>query len=122
MESRVLQDWTTVSSSLSPFSFTQGMIGWAATDEYQDAGFLVEVLQATSSSLLLQLETAPAAESKLFAALNSTIDLVPLIGSSAVVTSIASATAGPPISSYVRWAIYGSSSWTACFRITMFAL
>ena len=118
---RVLQDWITVSCA-SPYTFIQGESSWVETSAYQDAHFVVDVRHADTTSLLLQFETAPAQDSVLFSPMVAGLDLVPLVGLSKVVDCYANVVSGPPLASWLRWAIYGSANWNACFRITMVAL
>jgi hypothetical protein len=124
--SKIMQDWISLKRSAgAPSKLVQSSELWVPTEAFTDAGFLVEVkyVSISGTHLYLRLETAPARDEGLFLPLQSptSLDLAPLGGSAATQTAYAHATAGPPLASWLRWAIDSadSTTWSVCFRITM---
>lgn len=122
MWSKLLLDWTQLGGDFG--TIVQSEPSWVPTDLFQDAGFLVEVRYANASRIYLTFETAPSSDDVLFLPMQLVdgLDLVPLVGTTAIQSCLAHATLGPPVSSFVRWKLTATAPWTACLRITMFAV
>lgn len=122
MWSKLLQDWAQFGGSAG--TQVQGESAWLETEDVQDLGCLIEVRYANATRIYLTLETAPRRDDSLFQPMqqSDSLDLVPLVGGSAVQLCIAGSTLGPPVSSFVRWKLTTTGNWTACFRLTVFAI
>jgi hypothetical protein len=122
MWSKLLQDWTQLGGASG--TLVQSEPFWVPTDLFQDACFLVEVSYANATRLYLTFETAPSSDDVLFLPMQAgdALDLVTIVGSSAIQACIAGDTVGPPVSSFVRWKLTANAAWTGCMRITMFGI
>jgi hypothetical protein len=127
VKSLVLQDWITIQGAPSQSSVGQSASAWLETGRYHDATFFVAVTELTvpvgGPTLTLAIETAPAAEERLFLPLTSLV--LSSLGVGTFTRAIRADATYTPIARWVRWRVATTgvfaTDWTLTFRVLVAA-
>jgi len=115
MRALLMQGWTTVRGSSGILKVIQGEDQWLDLTPYQDAAFWIDCREITGTPSLT-IETAPARDDSLFAALVPAFTLTP--SQTPVVKAAMLAQTATPLARFARWKLtVASGVWDATFRI-----
>jgi hypothetical protein len=123
----LLQDWVTIGGQSSILSVAQGVSGWLALPEFQDAVFWMDSLTTSTggaTTLLMNFETSPCRDENMFLAM-ATQTIAGSTASSTTNAVLMNNNPAVPLAYWVRWRISAtgtlSSSWRTTFRIRVAA-
>jgi hypothetical protein len=111
LESILLQDWVTLSTSATATTITQGADSWLDVGAFEDLVFYLDVKLA-SGSPVINYQTAPVPEEASFTALLPGINMA----TGVTTNSVLAVFAGVPVARFLRWQLTGTSAY-ATFRI-----
>ena len=126
MRTFLLQDWTTIRSSLGA-TFVQDIGGWLDLNGFSDVTCWIDIAEVSPpirGSLSLQLQTSPTCDDANFVAMAPSLQLgtaAPFVQASSTPTIVRSATGltTNSLMRYVRWTLTPTTtaSWDVTFRI-----
>jgi hypothetical protein len=119
MQPYILQDWTTIRSSVT--TVTQGESEWLDLALHEDVVFYLDVREVTGTTPTMSYQTSPNKEDVLFQSMAAAINLVNGMATTVTVVRL-NASPNVPLARFVRWQITGpAGTWDATFRILVAA-
>lgn len=124
METKILQDWTTIRGDSTVTSITQSASDWLDVSQYQDVTFFLLVREATGGGGFapsVRYQTAPLKDERLFTTMTSGTG-----GAGVTVTSVLTSTfvtnTAVALGAWLRWQVVptgATSTWDITFRVVV---